>query len=556
MEKEILARLELNEYTTNLYHNYCNLMKFEPLLEDSQEKIFYGNSWEYDTKHCDEDTYVKNYKNIFAQIKYYRIILVVEKTSDKISVKRFEYLINRQVGHKYQTKQTRVDYLTYNLKTNNFYSGFITDYHKKRKYRKQVRTNIFKNTYSSFVSTTIGILKRFDTFNRQFTNEQYTVLSEIFHKFISNIPELSKHNISEFLMDADDMLFYNYLKCKNIKYPNNYRVFLNLPMRPTLKEYRKHKNNLVNAYMSIYDIHGKKIKGILNQVTHINLGFLKFAIKIFGYDFIMAKPKEEIRKIIEYPGLFDYPSETNYFEVVNQMSNTEKTRIYNLLFDVSGNIGYWTLLDHIRFYSIIKQFEDIRWYSETIKDFNDEHLTWSEKVEVINNGEVIREYDGSFIQAVEKPIAYIYETYYPVVLLTNEQYFNESAVQSNCVKTYRDKPCLIISLRKGDNLNTERLTIEYVFTQKHGQIGINRIQTRGKYNTVHEPTWEEAINELDQRIMKYLSNNKFELPKIKIVKKYTTVESDSVFKESELVWVNQELNQDFTWIRQPLLFAD
>ena len=92
----------------------------------------------------------------------------------------------------------------------------------------------------------------------------------------------------------------------------------------------------------------------------------------------------------------------------------------------------------------------------------------------------------------------------PVVLQSSEEYVNESVHQSNCVRTYQNRPSsLIISLRKE---NGDRASIEFKPTL--GKFGINenqpvhfkRVQTLGRFNNILDETWDDAIFDLDVRL--------------------------------------------------------
>ena len=122
--------------------------------------------------------------------------------------------------------------------------------------------------------------------------------------------------------------------------------------------------------------------------------------------------------------------------------------------------------DHIRFFDIISRHEPVKWMSKTLKEFNSEHSTWSDKVDFYTKGKYSRQYSEDFVGYVSKPIVTKNdEVFTPVVLQSSEEYVNESVHQSNCVRTYQNRPSsLIISLRKE---NGDRASIEYKIGRAH-----------------------------------------------------------------------------------------
>ncbi|NBV10829.1 MAG: hypothetical protein EBS04_05125, partial [Chitinophagia bacterium] len=59
-------------------------------------------------------------------------LIVLEKDGDKISLKIFITNKWREVGRVWFKKTTALHFLTYNIKTNDFYDGTLINYHKKR----------------------------------------------------------------------------------------------------------------------------------------------------------------------------------------------------------------------------------------------------------------------------------------------------------------------------------------------------------------------------------------------------------------------------------------
>jgi hypothetical protein len=136
--------------------------------------------------------------------------------------------------------------------------------------------------------------------------------------------------------------------------------------------------------------------------------------------------------------------------------------------------------------------------SKTLKEFNAEHTIWSDKVDFYTTGKYSRQYSNEFVERVSKPIITSDRMVFnPLVLQTSEEYVDESVHQSNCVRTYQNRPSsLIISLHKD---NGDRASIEY--RPSIGKFGMNenqpvnfkRVQTLGRFNNMLDDTWDDAM---------------------------------------------------------------
>jgi len=114
---------------------------------------------------------------------------------------------------------------------------------------------------------------------------------------------------------------------------------------------------------------------------------------------------------------------------------------------------------------------------------------------------------------VEIPITVNGEIYYPKVLTNSDEYNNESTVQTNCVRTYVDRPdCFIVSLRKGGLDSHERLTNEYALTVVDDELKITRVQTKAKRNSEPDISWLDALLILDGKVNDLHKRKLFTLP--------------------------------------------
>ena len=158
-------------------------------------------------------------------------------------------------------------------------------------------------------------------------------------------------------------------------------------------------------------------------------------------------------------------------------------------------------------------------------------------------------YSDEFVENISKPIEMKDgEVFTPVILQNSDQYVDESVHQSNCVRTYQDRPgSLIISLRKE---NGDRASIEY--RPSIGKYGLNdtqpmffdRVQTLGKYNYSLDESWNDAIFQLDVRL-KTITKKLWGNPVAKFISGGGTKEFEFLFDEDgRLTWKNNDGSVD------------
>jgi hypothetical protein len=94
--------------------------------------------------------------------------------------------------------------------------------------------------------------------------------------------------------------------------------------------------------------------------------------------------------------------------------------------------------------------------------------------------------------------------YYPIVLQSSDDYNNESLIQNNCVRTYKDSNSIIISLRLGDRESDDRASVEYRVYSNKGKMSYKRVQYLGKFNSKLNDRWEDALEQLDNIFEKSL----------------------------------------------------
>jgi hypothetical protein len=449
----------------------------------------------------DKEEFEKNYGNPLCDTSVYRSTLVVEENEDKICLKVFYCGKNRRAGEVFYRKSTRLNYITFNKKTNIFTVGKNTEYHKKRGKGKStvVRRNTFPislitESYSLFMSG----LDDPKTYGPEVINGINTFLSKIGAETIKTYDKLPMS------------LFGCLLDKQGIKKPDNWRGYYEIYPKPTKKDYKKNGFKMVDTYMKLHDVSSEKIKKVLHKIQNPCFTSIKNLINIFGKDFILQRPEEELGIIFNTTG-----DETPFQPIEHHFENFGKRDMSNcyqiyLLTKTDPNLSVHTFNDHVRFFDVLSRYEPVKWMSKTLKEFNAEHTLWSDKVSFYTTGRYSRQYSNEFVERVSKPIITSDRTVFNLLVLqSSEEYINESVHQSNCVRTYQNRPSsLIVSLRKEDG---ERASIEY--RPSIGKLGVNdnqpvhfkQVQALGRFNGLLDDTWDDAISILDNRL-KSISN--------------------------------------------------
>ena len=477
----------------------------------------------------DKEEFEKNYGNPLCDVTVFRSTFVVEENEDKICLKVFYCGKHRKAGEVFFRKSTKLNYITFNKKTNIFTVGKNTEYHKKRGKGKGsvVRRNSFPvslttDVYHSFMNG----LDDTKTYNLEITEGINLFLSKIGAEKVLNYIGLPMS------------LFGCLLDKQGVKKPDNWRGYYNVYPKPTKKDYKKYGFKMVDAYMKLNDVSSEKIKKVLHKVQNPCFKSIKMLMDIFGRDFILQRPEEELciifsTKTDESP----FQPVRHYFENFGKRDMSNCYQIY-LLSKTDHNLSTHTFYDHVRFFDIISKNEPVKWMSKTLKEFNAEHTIWSDKVDFYTTGRYSRQYSNEFVERVSKPIITSDKiTFNPLVLQSSEEYVNESVHQSNCVRTYQNRPSsLIISLRKEDG---ERASIEYrpsIGMNENQPVIFKRVQTLGRFNGQLDDTWDDAISILDNRL-KRISNEVWGNPVAEFVTGGGRKEYNFIFdKNGQLNW--------------------
>ena len=308
--------------------------------------------------------------------------------------------------------------------------------------------------------------------------------------------------------------------------------------RKTLK---KNDNRLVDTFMIHNGLTGKKLKKCLHSCKGLNLDLYLVAKNLFGDDWINQDDDFILQTLNSEFKIKDAVIPDEFVSVIGK---DELRRVFNLFKKVyfEEMLDTYTFIDHIEIYTQLKMYgeTDLRWMSNDVDIFRNEHLDWSDKLTFYKNGHYERIYPIYSYEHLEKPLG----EYYPVLLDDSTSYNEESSAQSNCVKTYIGKPSnIIISLRKGSRNSEDRATIEYQLYREDDKVKCRRVQSLGKYNGKLSDEWTHWLLKLDLKMLYYVNDDRFE--PVKITKKCyngTFFESDSYWGEDGFLnWDNKIL---------------
>jgi len=513
MERQTIFEFEVKKHLTTFYKDNCHVdtsvLPMENVFSPDdiasyKRSIGYRSDikWPIDYVSNLEEDFEKNYGNPLTNVTSKKLSLFVKKTQDKLTLIYFLVKRHRQVNKPYFKVSKIANFVTYNFVTHDVYAGTLTDYHKKRKCHKTIKRNyFFVEPFKCFNNLFVHFAHEFILPDQKSASE---ILINALNIFKDNIPG---YDYSMHPLDLDTICYLNYLNRRGIKYPNNWFVFRKMFPLATKKELKQNDSKLVNIFMKRNDLKGDRIRKILHQVTQFpNMNAFKFATSLFGYDFIIQRPDNEI------VDLFSENENHNgfYFDgwrFPEIFTKKEKNKIYKIFREVlyPNKLDFNTFMDHIRFYNKIKKYEPILWKSETLESFHREHLEWADKVEYYSQSKCLRIYDDQIIKLIENPIETNEGTFQPKVLLKSAEYIEESGHQNHCVKTY-SKTCnaLIVSIRNG----SDRGTLEFrISPTEEGHYLLKRVQTRGKYNHNLPETWNPVLDTID-KITSEINNKK------------------------------------------------
>ena len=484
-----------------------------------------------------EEIYVENISNPLWSVYKQYFMVVVEKEEHKVSIKLFYGFRYRKPGVFWFKTGKEMDFVSVNTKTGDVYIGGMKNYHLKRKCRKRITRNYF---LGQPLSTTMSMIKN----NYKGGEDAGTVAMDAVTTFMNHIDPTNELGDGNF----NQRLFKFYLSKRGVKFPNNFYVFCDSWFGPEIKKIlKKNDNRMVDSVMERYNLSGKQVKKALHNCDYLNVGLYEIAKETFGVDWL-NQDDNLILNCFNFKGSINKPDPT-FFE---HISNEELRRVFSLFKEVvvSQTLDIYTFNDHVRMYTELKRFGeiDLKWISTTnnTKIFREEHLDWADKIDHYRRGNYSRIYPEYSYDKIQKPIIVGEKTYYPILLDTSENYNQESFLQSNCVKTYIGKVgSIIISLRDGSDDSNTRATIEYRLMNENEKLKIERVQSLGRFNGKLGKEWNDVLLKLDERMLYYIKDERFDTVKIKkVCKNGVELNSTSYWNDyGHLQWTEKKINQ-------------
>lgn len=537
----VLFKEEYKRYETSIYHNFNSIENKKEVDDDDLfltkvEFVPKEGVFKYSHTEIGEESFVKNYGNPFATPIMCKKTLVIEENESKIALKLYTYRSSRDQGKKYYKVRRVIDYLTFNFKRKLFYSGFLN---LKKKRKVGSRMSINKTDITS-----IDIIRKISFFDENNDYNKDKRLTNCLNIFLNRIIDRLNLNIN-----TENSVRKNYyeviLKIAGVKYPNAFEKFASY--YTPKKEIQKFDNNLVTWFMKKHNLKGSKIRNLLNMYENIDIDIILKLYNIFGIDLFN---KIENKSLLTRTNQSIYVNgwwgnDTSY----NKLSKSEKENIIKIINTTSADEVLNSLNDHVSFKEQLKKYgEYVKISAKTYNEYVTEHSDWSSLLQSYKTGDITRYY-GEDAKLIEKPINFDGNTYYPILLTKTGEYEMESSHQSNCVRTYSEKPhCLIISLRKGDKNGLERATIEFQF--RKNQLVI--VQKLGRFNKSLSPEWLVPINELNEFANYLYSKEIIKLPKMtKTYRNGKTIVTTAKFDDDDKilhlvpVWDNDEQDNNY-----------
>lgn len=545
--KEVLFKKEFVSYETIEHESYSEFpyvkrmiqsqtLNFE--LEDGPEPTKKHPLFIYKKTNKTEEEFVTRFADQLYSVTRNNVTIVVERDGDKVAIKLFWSYKHRRPGVVWFKTIKHVEFISVNTKTGDVYVGGIDNYHLKRKSKKRINRNYFIGEPLNNLSLSIrNCIRRVDS------NLDVDCAHDALEVFIQTIDPIDNFGV----LTNNQRLFKFYLNKRGVKFPNNFHIYTNEWFGPEIKKIlKKTDNRMVDAVMVRNELSGKQIKKALHNCEGLNLPMLTLARNMFNDDWV-NQDYELILGCLN-SNINYYPLPVDFKEFV---TNEELKRVFKLFRHVviHGTLDAHTFYDHMRFYCDLKLYEpNIKWMSsdDDKSDFRGEHLDWVDKIQSYREGTYYRKYPDYSYQVISEPIEHGGEVYYPVLLDNSKSYNQESAIQSNCVKTYIGKcGSMIVSLRQGGVDSDVRATVEYKLSQAlvSKTIYVDRVQSLGRFNKKLTEEWDDVLFKLDRRMLYYVKDENFDTVKIKKVHKSgLELESTSYWRDDgRLVWDKEKI---------------
>jgi hypothetical protein len=207
--------------------------------------------------------------------------------------------------------------------------------------------------------------------------------------------------------------------------------------------------------------------------------------------------------------------------------------------------------DHIEFIVFLRKNNiDQKWESKTYKEFIVEHKKLSDEVAKFKKGIFNRKYPDEFYSTFNEPITVPLENSEPItysvnILSEQDDYYQESEHQQNCVKTYLMKPgSFILSIRNKE----DRATVEYQIKSTKKTFDVKRVQSLGRFNKELDPSWDKILEIVDEKVNTLISKTGYEIVLTKEKKDKVTTYTTTFNEHGFVTWDTPlELVSDFDY---------
>lgn len=444
-----------------------------------------------------KDRHIKKYySDPFAKIEINTFSRSIYKDENKVVIKKIRVIKRRNVNWIFFKKMTNIETISFNLKTGNFIL-----INEEKNGHKSFRTNSFIRLDSFFE---LGLLKTIDCDDDFISNDIKNIYDndrflDAINKslFVNPVNKLTKENIIDTILD-------DFVIKRKIKTPNVYKHLL-MNFYPTNKFLKKNNNKLVQSVLDMFNIKTKQNIKILHEHPEVKITTLAHICYLFGNDFYNYINKVPVK--VFFDGTVDFKGNLDErYKLYGFTTKKEKDNLLKVIIDSStSNVNNLDtmLMDHFVMMEVIKKYyPETMFTPKTLKDFNKQHLEFTNIINKIKKGFTTEyQFDEKLLTDIESEIVALKDNYSlitikPFILKRDEDYNEEGLFMHHCVSTYLSKDkSIIISLRTVDE--QDRVTCE--FNIQTGKI----LQKRHFCNRTPPDYFTDAIDLIESKVLKY-----------------------------------------------------
>jgi hypothetical protein len=431
------------------------------------------------------DKHIKRfYADPFASIALTTEIREVKMRDEKtVTIRIYSRNRGREKFHKFFKKGERSTFISINLETGNFTTGFTNK--GGRANNTLIRRNHFADVDNVLRNLLMKPSYAQDKLGQEAFNdaEFLKAINECLGFFTDGYIEYAEKSqvIRAFIV----WLTKFFVEKKKIKTPNVYGYLL-MEHYPTEVHLKKNGRKLMQSVLAMYGVNSKFAVKTLHKYGDKCLGDLVRYGSLLGADypkylqsvsaefFTRAHSTDKVaimdyklsRRNGEYSTYAEYAlapfEKENVVKVINNLVGDHQEA-----FGRSSSNGefFGLLVDHFKMINTIRSvLPDTYMNATTYKQFAEEHDWLSKTTRLIKKGYTLEYvFDARMINSIETPLtdpSNPENVLYPLVLKREDDYKEEGSFMHHCVATYVDNNhSLIVSLRTGDG--KDRVTIEY-----------------------------------------------------------------------------------------------